>query len=331
MIPFSLNSREVKKGICPSCGAKNRFVFYANNETKEKIGYKYGKCDRIESCKYHLSPNSDCVSISDNYTPPLPKPILYHSFDLVTESGRCFKENNFVQFLKLLVKDELVEEAILKYFIGTSKKWRGATAFWQIDQDVKARHCKIMLYDKKTGKRAKNEAGKAFISSARSELDINGYELKQCLFGLHLINETNTETIAIVEAEKTAIICSIFMPEYLWLSCGSLQGFKYEMLKPVKGYKIVAYPDKGCFQVWNRTARELNSYGFDIIVSDTLEIFDVPEGVDLADIFIEQKLLRKTNKPVKLLSEKEMIALKLGKKNPAFNLLVNTFDCIIAN
>lgn len=326
-IPFSLNSKDIKKGRCPQCMHKGRFVFYVNNETLEKIGDKYGKCDRIESCQYHLSPNKGSVTLSDNYTPPPSKPTSYHPFDLVTRSGSHFKENNFVQFLKLIANDDLVQEAILKYLIGTSKRRNGATVFWQIDRLLRVRSGKIMPYNKSTGKRIHFKNG-AHTNWVHSVMNLKDYELEQCLFGLHLINESNTKTIAIVEGEKTAVICSIKKPEYVWLSCGGKGQFKYEMLKPVKEFNIVAYPDKGCYENWSEKAEELNSFGYKILVSDALEKSDLLEGDDLADYFIDEMLRQdKTpTKPMKLLSANEMIAEKLRNKSPGFDLLVKTFD-----
>jgi len=46
-----------------------------------------------------------------------------------------------------------------------------------------------------------------------SILEIPKYNLKQCLFGLHLLNE-NLKQVAIVESEKTALIMSIEFPNY---------------------------------------------------------------------------------------------------------------------
>jgi hypothetical protein len=40
------------------------------------------------------------------------------------------------------------------------------------------------------------------------------FNINQCLFGLHLINESNQKTIAVVESEKTAVLISVFKPQY---------------------------------------------------------------------------------------------------------------------
>ena len=84
-----------------------------------------------------------------------------------------------------------------------------------------------------------------------SALKLPEFNLKQCLFGLHLLND-NVKQVAIVESEKTALIMSIEFPNYTWMSTGSLQGFKYEYLAPLKGTAIIAFPDKGGYDQWQK-------------------------------------------------------------------------------
>ncbi|WP_372938062.1 DUF6371 domain-containing protein [Seonamhaeicola sp.] len=40
--------------------------------------------------------------------------------------------------------------------------------------------------------------------------------------------------MAIVESEKTAIIMSMFLPDFIWLATGSKGNFKYELLELLK-------------------------------------------------------------------------------------------------
>ena len=44
------------------------------------------------------------------------------------------------------------------------------------------------------------------------------WELSQCLFGEHLLSLYPDRTVALVESEKTAVICAGFIPEYVWLA-----------------------------------------------------------------------------------------------------------------
>ena len=140
-----------------------------------------------------------------------------------------------------------------------------------------------MAYDTSTGKRLKTKDGKPLINWVHSILKKPNYNLKQCLFGLHLLNQT-IKQVAIVESEKTALIMSIEFPQHTWMSAGSLQGFKYEYLAPLREKKITAFPDKGAYNKWKKTADALNNEGFSIEVSKLLETKEYEEGWDLVDM-----------------------------------------------
>ena len=324
-----------KKHQCPKCG-KRTFVRYVDNKTGEYLPLEFGRCERKYNCEYWVKPKGEYKNTYEfNYTPP--PPTSYHHSKLVTQSGRNFKQNYFIQFLKRLFSQDQVRDAILKYLIGTSKLWNGATVFWQIDSKQYVRHGKIMLYNPNTGKRAKDANGKAYINSVRSTLKLKDFNLKQCLFGLHLITETETRTVAIVEGEKTAVIMSLFKPEYVWLATGSKQGFKYEMLKPLKGFKVIAFPDKSEYTDWQDKAMELKDFGFDISVSKYLENTTYKDGSDLADVFIDE--VNAKNKPITneipntgiIRTKAENIALKLAKINPTLRKLITEFELTDTN
>ena len=50
------------------------------------------------------------------------------------------------------------------------------------------------------------------------------WTLSQCLFGEHLLPLCPELPVALVEAEKTAVICSAVFPEFLRLATGRLGG-----------------------------------------------------------------------------------------------------------
>ena len=67
------------------------------------------------------------------------------------------------------------------------------------------------------------------------------------------------------------------------MSTGSLQGFKYEYLEPIKNYKIIAFPDKGGYSKLQEKTVALNEKGFKIRVSEFLEKAEYKDGWDLVD------------------------------------------------
>ena len=187
------------------------------------------------------------------------------------------------------------------------------------------------LFDENTGKRVKNPF--PHINWVHKKINKDKFNLKQCLFGLHL-NKTGVatslqyhcNTIAIVESEKTAIIMSLFIPEYLWMATGSKQNLKLQMLEPIKKENIVVYPDKGEFEDWNKKIIELQKQGFKIKCSTVVENSDFETGTDLADIYFAMK--NNTSKVEIVLSKTEKQIQRLSKINPAIISLIETFDLI---
>lgn len=210
----------------------------------------------------------------------------FHSLELLNEM--YFEKpqiDNLTTFLQRHFSQHEVFEVIQNYFItGVGHFWKNSTGFWQIDEKNKIHACKVMLYDESTGKRIKkpynhiNWLHKAFKDSE--------FELSQCLFGLHLINEDYEKTVAIVESEKTAIIMSILMPDFIWIATGSKQNLKYELFKPIKKRNIVLFPDKGEYSYWLKKATELNEIGFKISISELIEQTNFDNGFDLVDFYL---------------------------------------------
>lgn len=216
-----------------------------------------------------------------------PEPIKpsFHSLELLNEM--YIEKNttdNLLEFLKGKFTNDEINRALLDYYItGTNLIWSNTTVFWQIDHKEQIRGAKLMLYNKDTGKRIKEPYN--HINWLHKALKLTDFKLSQCLFGLHLINIDYLKNIAIVESEKTAIVMSMFLPDYIWLATGNSGNFKIDMLAPIKKRNIIAFPDKGEFDKWNKTATELNSKGFKIAVSNILEQTEFNNGFDLADYY----------------------------------------------
>jgi hypothetical protein len=323
MYKYSLD-KSSKKFVCPNCNKKT-LVLYMDNETSHYLEQQYGRCDRESSCKYHVSPKDSTYTP----TPSEPKPKRERSTipkNEITKHGWNFKKNNFIQYLRKHFSDEEIKSAILKYLLGTSDYWNGSTIFWQVNQYEEILTGKVMLFEVDSGKRVKKPYN--HINWMHRILKISNYELQQCLFGLHLINQHEQQTIALVESEKTAIIMSLFLPDYIWIATGSKGNFKKELLEPIKDFLIVAYPDKSEYEDWNRKAGQLRQEGYTIKCSDYIEKQDVPEGTDLADIYFESKIKKTVEAKY---TKAEIEVNRLAKINPAIINLIKTFDLLDDN
>lgn len=214
---------------------------------------------------------------------PQPDPSYFNLEDLDKAVEANIKDN-FTQYLIDNFEFEEVVRVLGEYFItGTNKRWPQSTIFWQIDEHEQVRGAKVMQYDRRTGKRIKKPYNR--VGWLHSILKIQDFHLDQCLFGLHRISlEPDKYTVAIVESEKTAVIMSILMPQYIWMATGGKGNLNLNKLRPIKNRDIILYPDKGCYKDWDNVAT--NAKGFRINTSDILERTNIEDGGDLVDLYL---------------------------------------------
>lgn len=282
---------------CPNCNGKKTFTKYIDTETNEYLSDHVGRCNKIDKCEYHFKPKqffADNKDYTQVYKPqlnriaPPQKTMFTIPIEQLDATLTQYDNNNFALILlKLFGYNEAVKLLTL-YEIGTSKKWDGANIFWQIDAKGIVRTGKIMLYNCETNKRVKQPYD--HISWVHTKILTDSHELKQCFFGEHLINQFKSKPIAIVESEKSAIICTYFLPEYVWLSAGNINGLSIDKFKVLNGRKVVLFPDlnKG-FEIWQQKANEFKHIA-EVSISDYLQRIATPEqqtnGLDLADYLI---------------------------------------------
>ncbi|MEO6851003.1 MAG: DUF6371 domain-containing protein [Mucilaginibacter sp.] len=303
---------------CPKCNHhRHTFKRYMDTETGEYLADNVGKCDRADGCGYHYPPReyfagnkpaSFSPGTTARYFDTLPR-------HLVDDTARGYERNNFVQFLVKCFGEHTALRLASLYKIGTSKHWLGATIFWQIDVNDRLRTGKIMLYNPADGHRIKQPfnhiswAHALEMRNAKVQLrnennsaignPTSEFNLKQCLFGEHLLNTDPFKTVAIAESEKTAVICSFIYPKYIWLACGSLQGINLDKCSVLKDRRVILFPDVNGYDKWRMKAREmkLRLPGANFTVDDTLERLasadERSQGVDIADRWIEQLLIIK--------------------------------------
>jgi len=199
-----------------------------------------------------------------------------------------------VRFLCNYFSKNKIEKAVEDYALGATKNKE--VIFWQIDIDGKIRTGKIMQYNPKTGKRVRNNTG--VIDWVHSKLKKSNpayadFNLRQCYFGEHLLRLYPDKPVAIVEAEKTAVITSMVIPQYNWLAAGNLNGLSIEKSKVFEHRDIVLYPDAGCYEKWSRKMVEIRKQmSCQIAISELIEYHATPQqieaGYDIADYIIQQ-------------------------------------------
>ena len=283
---------------CPNCQRKE-FSHYVDTSTGKRLNYKVGRCNREINCGYHYTPkqyfqdNGIFIekSLIESLTPPMLKAESKTTSTISTEVFKSsltgYESNHFVSYLLNQFGREITSGLISRYFIGSSNHWNGSAVFWQIDIKGKVRAGKVMLYSPITGKRVKSPFN--HITWIHKVCKISEFELKQCFFGEHLLSD-KSKAVAIVESEKTAVVASVYFPQFIWLAAGSLNNLSEVRCNVLRGRRVLLYPDINGFEKWRVKAKEL-SHMATFQVSDLLEQKATEDervcGFDLADYLIK--------------------------------------------
>jgi len=288
--------------VCPGCGKKSVFVLYIDNATGQPIAPNVGRCNRIVNCGYHYKPHQHFEDNKHLFPEihkiewkPIPskeeEPISYISPEMLKASRKGYNQNYFISWLQSLFGDQVTSKLVSRYHIGTSKHWPGATVFWQIDGQGRIRTGKIMLFNSTTGKRVRKPFD--HITWVHILLRSENFNLEQCYYGEHLLKLEPSNPVAVVESEKTAIIASVYFPQFIWLAVGSLTNINVKKCQPLQGRNVVLFPDLKGFEYWRKKCDELNdTYQTSrFFVSDLLEakatMYEKESGLDLADYLIK--------------------------------------------
>jgi hypothetical protein len=314
---------------CP-CGKNNK-----DGKFSPYVGFV--NCGYCHSCGQTFLPPIEQERTTTAKTPITPRPpkieksISFIDVEVMKTTLTNYTDNNFVKFLIERFGTATATELTSKYFIGTSNHWSGANVFWQIDSNGKIRTGKIMLYNATNGKRIKEPFN--HVQWLHKVTQQPNFELKQCFFGEHLLKDL-TKPIAIVESEKTAIISSVFLPQFNWIATGGKTNLTAEKMQVLKGRKVVLFPDLNCFSEWTNKANEF-SKSITISVSDLLELKATAEqkkaGLDLADYLLNfdvktsqpqqpEKKITATPPPDHPLTEKQIIIKEVVSKNQDLNI-----------
>ncbi len=300
---------------CPQCGKKSEFTRFINTDTGEHLPDNVGICNRSSSCGYRYTAkqyfadnpktdkkdfnkgkkrsNSNYVFAQKQYSANLQnnfsQPDYIAPEHLKATLGN-YDRNAFVQFLFDLFPDcsEEIQAVLKMYFVGTYEDY---CCFPQIDRLNRVCKAKLIKFNRGSGKRLKGEFD---TSSLKTKLKLKAdFNYKQIFFGEHLLRSDALRPVAIVEAEKTAIVASLCFPEYIWLATGSKQWLKPERLQRLDGRQIILYPDADGFDQWQSVATDAQRQGLSVKASALIENFATDQQkqnqYDLADYLIEQQ------------------------------------------
>lgn len=252
-----------------------------------------------------------------------PKPLDYLPLESLRASmiETARPKNGFFVALARWFGADTANDFFKKYNVGTSRHWHLeagelATSFWQVDVFGNPRQVKIMAYNPTTGRRLK-ESDLAFRRKKNGDYfrDIDGdaktafagkwilgrddAHLEQCFFGEHLLADDHLadekKSVAIVESEKTAIVCAVLMPQFIWLATGGANGCridKPERAAVLQGRAVHLFPDLKKFDEWQAIGEKLAA----MLPTGRVSCIDILErratdadrlaGFDLADFLL---------------------------------------------
>lgn len=310
---------------CPHCGAY-KFTYYIDRDTGKPLADYVGRCERINSCGYHYPPREYFRNLNSKNKIEMKEEQLAKEITSVVKEERVnrrypksvdYVKNALFCFLVTVFGKQKVLSTFQKYDVRTSTLFRKdskyGAAFLMRAIDLLIRQVKEMAYDSKTGKRIKEgqsvflldyntrsyqlrDGSFSIYLAGKSLMKDYDFKNKLCFFGEHLLAGEVSKPIAIVESEKTAIICDICMPDYIWLATGGKNGCKwtteevYQVLKDAN-QPITLFPDLNATEDWIAKAEKLLAAGLDVSIYDLEEQEGITEedkakGLDIGDYLI---------------------------------------------
>lgn len=285
------------KTVCPRCGRKT-FVNYVYDDGRPVADGECGKCDRADKCGAHIPPRvwfgQHGSLVSGNIKGVVARKPLYDEPSLIDtslmERTLCHYDiNPLARWLHgvfdSLTSPERVDALLRERCVGTSRRWGGATVYWQVDTRGRVRTGKVMGYNPETGRRIHQRNNWVHCLMPPADQGAGGYNLRQCYFGSH-IPVRDDQVIWLFESEKAALVMDmllewgglrrVFVP-MATSGCGNLNptlaamNDPYDKLQVLRGRKVVLFPDEGKFREWEEKGRRLKGFCEQVWIATVME------------------------------------------------------------
>lgn len=282
---------------CFACDARGDAVDFVMRHLK----VDFMDAIRIIGKKYSIDTDGQDVAVSIPQRPkPAPLPVLSIP-EWMMNHTRHTENDNLVRWVRSLPWDSAQRSRLPKvmdeYHVGHSKT--GHTMWWLIDETKTVRTAKMMMYKEDGHRDATGRHSVVWVHSLLFRQKYDGmtedqWEVQNCLFGLHLLDDYPHAEVHIVESEKTAVVMAIaYGNNYttLWMACGGKTNLTREKLAPLMRRKrrIVLHPDHDGIEEWQNIAKGLN---YDLLTVNAKAVSEgwwKPEDgekADMADVLV---------------------------------------------
>lgn len=314
---------------CPNCHRKRCFSPYIDTQSSITFPSHVGRCNHEQSCGYHYTPKQyftdnpyEKAQCRDLFTGKVNRPFIdkpkqepyYFDKALMEKTLTHYEQNPLAVYLSTKLGTAEAKRLFRLYNVGTAKG--GRTVYWQVDGKERIRTAKLMDYDAQSGHRLKDL--RHHVSWLHAQMGIDKERIRQCFFGEHLIPLFPDKLIAIVESEKSAVVASHFLPQYVWLASGGKDGmFSQADHTLFIGRRIILFPDLGMADNWKGKVAMLCSKGihaelFPFLEEKASEV-ERQNGLDIADYLLQP-------------TDKNALLLAMMEHNPALRLMVEKLE-----
>lgn len=288
------------KCYCFTCGGKRKSTI--------DLVMAHLKCDFPTACSW-LGNRFGIPPINGKHTEVKHIPLRRKTTQLPQATAYVPKEwlqahvtpdNCFCRCLAQLVKPEIVERITAEYLLGSfrfanSKNATEYVLFPSIDNHARIHNIKYQSYETDIrSPRFFHSNGSYWLGKYLQKHAIvssEGETNTDCLFGEHLLQLRPSSYVALVESPKNALVGSAFCPELVWVATGNKNMLKRNILEPLRGRKVIVYPDRDAISDWKQILDRMSDLAY-FQVSDFCEKF-APEDklkYDIADFFIEKQM-----------------------------------------
>lgn len=218
-------------------------------------------------------------------------PPIYVEPDTVSRMEGNKEKTTLYNFLCGLFPSDEVSKVFSRYRVGGTKHFGTtpgyASAFPFINSEGNCVDVHLQPYDEDGHRWKKTEQHPFTQHWQLAKQKKSDRRAPWCLFGEHLLRDNPTAPIGIVESEKTALICALYFPRYIWLATASLSNLNARRCQAVRERDIYIFPDSDGVAKWRERATALHKEGFKIFFcSEIISRWATNPKDDLGDIVL---------------------------------------------